>query len=69
LLALWADRPYLAWRKEHQDGHHGVEAEPFAHIGEEGDDQALGVFFEHGSPSGKNHSGADYIKNQEGVKP
>jgi len=34
-------------QKEDQDGHHGVETEAFAHVGEEGNEQPLGVILEH----------------------
>ncbi len=41
----------LRLHEQDEDADHGVEAEAFAHVGEEGDEQAFRVSFEHGSPS------------------
>ena len=34
-------------QEKDQDGHHGIEAEALAHVGEKGDKQSLGMIFEH----------------------
>jgi hypothetical protein len=51
------DQPRLVLRQveaglqeQHQDGHHGVEAEPLTHVREERDDESSRVTFEHADP-------------------
>ncbi|MCK7522270.1 MAG: hypothetical protein MZV64_33635 [Ignavibacteriales bacterium] len=43
--------PYFACMNRTKMRDHGVEAEAFAHVGEEGDEQTLGMSFKHASPS------------------
>ncbi len=51
--------------EQDEQAYHGVEAEAFAHVGEEGYEQSLGMLFEHGLPSDQAHSAADYTKKTE----
>ena len=41
----------LGLQEQHEDADHGVEAEPLAHVGEEGDEESLGMSLEHGLAS------------------